>query len=94
MRRILSTAFAAVATAGAVAMGTGLAATPAAAAEVCGFYRTGVTAFYNHCAETGAVWIKVDRINRPDREQCVRPGTTDIGGANEVRYAYYLRPCL
>lgn len=93
MRRTLSTALAAVATAGVIVAGTGLAATPAAAAQ-CGFYRTNVTAFYNHCGPDEAIWIKVDRINRPDREQCVRQGITDIGGANEVRNAYYLRKCL
>lgn len=85
-------AFAAAATLSGVGVASAQSAsdTHAAGADVsprkCGFYEDNVTAWYNHCATRGSVWVIIDpgHIYR-----CLPPGISDIGGARDVDNAYY-----
>ncbi|MFE1400327.1 DUF6355 family natural product biosynthesis protein [Nocardiopsis dassonvillei] len=89
-----------LATASAGLMAAGLfAASPASAetspqeapapTQVCGYYETAVTAWYNHCGNTN-VWVYIDYTwPKGDRERCLPPGRSDIGGAREVTNAWY-----
>lgn len=77
-------------------MGTTLlAASPAAGAQPqlqkCGYYEDAVTAWYNHCTNDGShIWVYIDYTwPTSDKERCLGPGITDIGGANEINNAWY-----
>ncbi|MFG2881828.1 DUF6355 family natural product biosynthesis protein [Streptomyces sp. NPDC048297] len=68
----------------------GAAAAAPAAAEPCGFYKTGSDAFYNHCTSDGSnVVIKVEVASGPDYEACVNPGRHWLGSASKIQGAYY-----
>lgn len=61
-----------------------------AAADPCGFYKTGSDAFYNHCTSDGSnVVIKVRVAMGPDYERCVGPGRSWLGSAGRIQGAHY-----
>lgn len=94
VRRLLTS------TLGSLALALGLlgaataTATPAAA-DPCGFYKTGSDAYYRHCTSDGShVVIKVEVAWAPDYERCVAPGRTWLGSADKIQGAYYVgRTC-
>ncbi|AVV43959.1 DUF6355 family natural product biosynthesis protein [Streptomyces sp. ID05-04B] len=62
-----------------------------AAADPCGFYKTGSDAFYNHCTSDGSrVVVKVEVALAPDYERCVGPGKTWLGPAGKIQGASYV----
>ncbi|REK90314.1 hypothetical protein DY245_11160 [Streptomyces inhibens] len=91
VRRFLPTVLGAVA----LIFGLSTAAAPSAAADPCGFYKTGSDAFYNHCTSDGSrVVIKVKVAWGPDYERCVTPGKTWLGSAGKIQGAHYVgRTC-
>ncbi|ANN18225.1 hypothetical protein SD37_22995 [Amycolatopsis orientalis] len=61
--------------------------------EVCGFYKTAVTAYYNHCADS-CIWIWVDYTRTTDGWKHIpNRGITDLGGAGDVNNAWYDHVC-
>ncbi|MFG2142175.1 DUF6355 family natural product biosynthesis protein [Streptomyces sp. NPDC048650] len=66
-----------------------------AAANPCGFYKTGSDAFYNHCTSDGSrVVIKVRVARQADYERCVGPGRSWLGSAGKIQGAHYVgRTC-
>ncbi|MFF5255883.1 DUF6355 family natural product biosynthesis protein [Streptomyces leeuwenhoekii] len=78
-------------TLGVVLLGLGLPlATPSgAAADPCGFYKTGSDAYYNHCTSDGSnVVIEVD-VRGPNYERCVGPGRSWLGSSGRIKGAFY-----
>ncbi|MFF8727082.1 DUF6355 family natural product biosynthesis protein [Streptomyces sp. NPDC015171] len=89
VRNLLTASLGSVALALAL-LGAGTAAATPAAADPCGFYKTGSDAFYNHCTSDGSrVVIKVEVALAPDYETCVGPGRTWLGSAGKVQGAHY-----
>ncbi|MFJ5264711.1 DUF6355 family natural product biosynthesis protein [Streptomyces sp. NPDC088387] len=76
-------------------LGTTTATAPTAAADPCGFFKTGSDAFYNHCTSDGSrVVIKVEVAWASDYERCVAPGKSWLGSASKIDGAYYVgRTC-
>nr|WP_037839359.1 DUF6355 family natural product biosynthesis protein [Streptomyces sp. NRRL S-1813] len=71
-------------------LGAVTAAASPAAANPCGFYKTGSDAFYNHCtSDRSRVVIKVEVARAPDYEWCVGPGRTWLGSAHKIQGAHY-----
>ncbi|MCL7493965.1 DUF6355 family natural product biosynthesis protein [Streptomyces sp. MCA2] len=71
-------------------LGAVTAAASPAAADPCGFYKTGSDAFYNHCtSDRSRVVIKVEVARAPDYEWCVGPGRTWLGSAHKIQGAHY-----
>ena len=97
MRRRTSATLAVAAATAALGLAT---AAPAVADEgasargTCGFYTSGMFAYYNHCAQSGKVRIHVDKLFPfPDEDPCVGPGITSIGGSFFTTGAYYTGRC-
>ncbi|MGY0236747.1 DUF6355 family natural product biosynthesis protein [Longispora urticae] len=89
---LLGAALTAMAPTAAVAAPTDASAPASARIQVCGFYETHSTAYYNHCGDA-PIWIVVDYASGPNqyRQICGR-GVTDIGGAGAVDNAWYSHP--
>jgi hypothetical protein len=94
MRRTFTNALGAVALVLASLGAVTTTASPAAA-DPCGFFKTGSDAFYNHCTSDGShVVIKVEVALAPDYERCVGPGKVWLGSAGKIQGAYYVgRTC-
>jgi hypothetical protein len=75
-----------------VAVAVPAVAAPARPANPCGFYKTSVTAFYNHCGPT-QVRIHMDEYKGKTDNMCVQPGDHPIGEASAVENAYYIGAC-
>ncbi|MEU2086492.1 DUF6355 family natural product biosynthesis protein [Streptomyces albus] len=88
--RRLAGVLAAVTLAGSALLGTASSATAQPAVDKCGFYKDAVTAWYNHCTTDGShIWVYIDYVGESDKERCLGPGITDIGGANGIKNAWY-----
>ncbi|AJP00332.1 hypothetical protein TU94_01015 [Streptomyces cyaneogriseus subsp. noncyanogenus] len=85
LRRSLASAL------GVVLLGLGLPlATPSgAAADPCGFYKTGSDAFYNHCTSDGSNVVIEVEVRGPNYERCVGPGRSWLGSSGRINGAFY-----
>ncbi|MGW0708345.1 DUF6355 family natural product biosynthesis protein [Streptomyces sp. NPDC002643] len=93
----LTTAAAAIATAGLLSVGTTTTAAAApsgdTSARACGYYETRDTAYYGHCG-SGKVIIKIELDWTTDvRYWCVKPGERKLGSTDEIDYAVYVGTC-
>ncbi|ALG06334.1 hypothetical protein AOZ06_04815 [Kibdelosporangium phytohabitans] len=47
-------------------------------------------AYYNHCASSGNVVIRVEQHHgNPGFDRCVGPRRTPLGSLSDIRYAWY-----
>ncbi|MBP2322394.1 hypothetical protein JOF56_002779 [Kibdelosporangium banguiense] len=84
----IATAVAALALAG-----TGVLATPASAAvDPCGYFERGNDGLYNHCPpDVHLVEVYIDYTDGRKGQTCVATGTTRIGSASEIYFAWSTR---
>jgi Family of unknown function (DUF6355) len=79
------------ATLGAVSLLSGalvLGGAESASAEPCGYFRSGIQAYYNHCAPSDRIVIRVDKRFTDDYNLCVNPGITRLGTWTATQFAY------
>jgi hypothetical protein len=65
-------------------------AVAAPAADPCAYFVRGIEAYYNHCTSDGShIEIRLNMVGEFDKNRCVGPGTTHLGGAHLIRGARY-----
>ncbi|GAA3029577.1 DUF6355 family natural product biosynthesis protein [Actinokineospora globicatena] len=87
-------AAATMSTVAALALATVVA--PAATAEPVGSLACGWDpdapknqAWYNHCATSGSVVIRIEKHGKPGTNRCIPPGRWYLGPLNIIKYAWY-----
>jgi hypothetical protein len=73
-------------------LATFVAPTAAQAAPSCGFYTSGVSAYWKACG-TLKEYVHIDKIGWPDDYKCFTPGIHKLGSVVAVRDADYLYAC-
>ncbi|MCK2238947.1 MULTISPECIES: DUF6355 family natural product biosynthesis protein [unclassified Crossiella] len=65
------------------------AASAAPAADPCGYFERGADALYNHCPhDEWPVEVYIDNHDGSKRQTCVNTGTTRIGEAKVIAFAW------
>jgi hypothetical protein len=69
-----------------------LAAAPVSAADPCGYFESGNDGWYNHCPyDEHLVEVYIDYENGGKGQTCVATGTTRIGNASDIYFAWSTR---